>query len=431
MGCTSWSACNPSIPAVTPWNRGYGLTGSSLIKAMANWRFNTLINYSPFSAANAGINTTTCATYNSGDDHFLGLLPALQDYDIWQLHIVVEYWTGGLYKPPFWSACTTGLSEPEAGKAAVQKLINFDPVNRLGNRNGFLGLYISDEPIDSQTYNGLVPSFNKTRSFYDQNLGGLAYYVVGGPGGGGTADGHFSGWNQFMDSAGPDPYPTMGVLADDYAFLGNGTSPHQGRSYGWPRRVARQQFFSRPLITTVQLFYNGGVFPGLAFQRIQVTSALAAGSTGILWWQHGSSGGLSTRTESDYPVQESVNKVIADLMPILEQPISDLSDGPQGLGTLISSVSEAAIKCSSRAKGSRILLACANTTNTEKGVTITMAASIPARVVRAWDNSVITPSGAAFSDTFKGLLDTSAPENSVHLYLIDMQPAAMAMRSVW
>ncbi len=432
MGCGPAGTCTAASPMMTPWNRAQGLAGSTFIKTLADLGINTVIYYSQMSAGNPGINAT-CDAYSSSSDHINPWMVALQDYGMWHLHIAVEYWASASYRPPFWDTCTaSALTDGDKARAAVQALTNFlqAPATRIGNKGGFAGLYLSDEPSENaaSAYKNAAASFDKWRGYADQHLGGITYWVDGPPG---SATFSFDRWNLFSDTMGTDPYPYLGALPDDYIAGNMSAIPRHWRSVNWPRRSLESVFYSRPSLTTVQLFQASIYWPTESFQKIQVVGALASGTTGIFWWQHGTgnSSGMSVKTEAEYLIHQRVAKRISELLPILAEPILDLSDGPQGFGALVSSVSDPAVKCSSRQRGSQILLACANSANVSKAVTITMTAAIPGAVVRHWDGSAITPTGATFSDTFVGLQDATAPENSVHLYLIDLAPAALAIKT--
>lgn len=409
------------------WNRAMGLAGATVWKQMGNWGMNMTMRYGNWASARSGLSNSTCA-YDASVDYVSAYQTALQDLNMWNLQIANSYKSTS---PPLsWvSACLSGTEEQKV-RYFVNKYVTLMPAGE-----GFAGFYVADEPsiwgMDSwgnttQTVNTTYWKIDEHRSL---NAGGITFWATTTPGQTNVI------WNALVDTHGIDPYPVgSGAIPDDVAagvgYLAG--EKRQGRTWWWTHMLGASVFNSRPYWGVLQLFAVSGSYPALADSKIQAISALAAGVTGILWWQFGT-GGLDTRTQADYDNFDRVAKMIADLRPILTEPVKDLAgraDGTSDYGRVISSVSDAAIKCSSRQQGSRILLACANTTNTEKSVTISMASSIPGKVVRAWDNSVIEPSGAAFSDTFKGLLDATARGDSVHVYLIETQPAGMAIRSV-
>jgi hypothetical protein len=344
---------------------------------------------------------------------------------MWNLQIANQY--SSTAAPLSWvTACLSGTEE--------QKVRYFTNkyASLLPSQQGFAGFYLADEPaiwgVDSwgNATQTAARSYWKFDEYRSLNLGGLTFWATTIPGQTNVI------WNNLLDVHGIDPYPVgSGAIPDDSAagvgYLAG--QKRQARTWWWTHMQNASVFHARPTWAVLQLFVVSGSYPTLADSKIQAVSALAAGVTGILWWQFGT-GGLDTRAQADYDNFSRVAKMIADLKPILTEPVKDLAgrvDGVAEYGQLIASVSDPAIKCSSRQKGSRILLACANITNVEKSVTITLVTVPTGKVVRVWDGSYFAATGATFTETFKGLLDAVAPENAVHLYLIDLT-AAMGVR---
>jgi hypothetical protein len=411
------------------WDRRWSSSGATVWRQMANWGMNLTVRYGNWASATGGLSSSTC-TYTASADYASAYHAAIQDFNIWNLQIVNHY-ASGMAPISWWEAnCNAGQNNEQKVRYAVNKFASLKPQG-----DGFAGFYVADEPniwaADQwgNTFQTTNATFCKVDEHRSLNSGGVTFWATTTPGQANVL------WNALVDVHGADPYPVgVGAIPDDAAAgvgAGVGQKRH-GRTWWWTHMLGAGVFGARPYWAVLQLFTASSQYPTQADNKIQAVSALAAGATGILWWQFGASG-LNTRTQSDYDSFDRVAKMIAELSPVLVEPIRDLAgraDGESDYGRLISSVSDGAVKCSSRQKGSRILLACANTTNTGKSVTITMTSSISGKVVRGWDNSVIAPSGPQFSDTFKGLLDASAPQDSVHVYLIEMQPAAMAIRPV-
>jgi uncharacterized protein (TIGR03437 family) len=414
-------ACYVDDTPLTAGDTTYGLNGSSLINVMGRTRMNTIIRYGNFASADGGINPPNCTTYNPKNDDLTPWLTALQDVDAWHLQIVNHYYPGTIPMASNWwgGTCTASLETPEA---KVRWMINHVVSQKpIGNTAGFLGLYVADEPLNSDRAQGLAMTFAKVNEWNSLGFGGISYWASTQPAQ------PVRQWNNILDAHGTDPYPVgVGMNSDDVAIgVGTGQAKRHGRSYFWPRLMSDALFDSRPNWTVIQLFQSSNSFPTAADQKIQIVSALAAGSHGILWWQLAGAGGLSHRSPAEYLDFQNSSKVLGDLMYLLSEPIQDLSgrqDGEPEFGRLIASISDPDIRCSSRQQGTDILLACTNTTNTAKTVTIHMARPISAEVVLPWDGTKLALDAAGkpnrLTIEFKGLLDPAAPEKSVHLFLM-------------
>ena len=332
-------------------------------------------------------------------------LAAAQDYDIWYMHNVAHTvgvnggaWTNASYYP------RCHLVKRDDG-------IEFLTRSRPGSSNGLLGFHVSDEPSYMDRFQGLEHAFEAQRGAARASAGGLTEWSDGG-----VPTFAFDQWNNILDVIDPDPYPATAdalAVSDDIAFGVSGWNKH-GRSYSWPRRSGSAVFDSRPLWTTIQLWawyasygYATSTYPQPSDMKIQIVSAVAAGSTGLMWWHLGSgSRSLGDRAEDDYLRFRDAAKVVQSVLPILEEPIQDLAgrmDGRSEYGALIEWVSDPDIKCSSRKKGSQVLLACANTTNADKTVTIGLKDPIPGQVTLPWDGSYLEPEGSGFTAQFRGL----------------------------
>lgn len=415
--------------------QAYTVTARRRVESITDDTHLTVDAAFPENLAGVSWKRNLCTGFNSAYSNLLPWLQAEQDFDIWHLHITVSFHPLSASFPVWSKRCKLNHTQ------AIQKLLghNLGAAGALGKQPGWLGTYIADEPPPGDWTKGMAVSFDKARAAMDatdpasgKSFGAINYWVDGL-----MPVQTWNQWGNFMDASGPDPYPWgMGALGDDVAYgVGaGGGEPRAGRNYWWPRQVADGQFDSRPLWPTIQLFRVsvGWGLPSANERKQQIVSALAAGATGIFWWElAGATGFGCVANDSIYLGWQKDAKVIADLMPLLEEPVQDLAgrlDGESEYGRLIASVSDPAVKCVSRGNASKILLACANTTNVSKTVTIAATSPIPGTVVRAWDGSVIAPSGSSFSDTFTGLLDPGAPENSVHVYLWDREPAAMSIR---
>ena len=427
-------ACYEDDRPLTTGDTTFGSNGSSLINVMGRTRMNTIIRYGNFASANGGITPPNCTTYNSRDDNLTPWLTAIQDVDAWHLQIVNHYYPGTVPMAPGWwgATCTASLQTPEEKvRWMINRVVSQKPI---GNTDGFMGLYVADEPLNQNPSQGLAATFAKVNEWNSLGFGGISYWAST------AAAQPVRQWNNIVDAHGMDPYPVgVGMLSDDVAIgVGTGQAKRHGRSYFWPRLMSDALFDSRPNWTVIQLFQVGSSFPTLADQKIQIVSALAAGSHGILWWQLAGASGLSHRTPAEYQNFERSSKVIGDVMSMLSEPVQDLSgrqDGQAEFGRLIGSISDPDIKCSSRRQGASTLLACANTTNTAKSVTIQMAQPIRGEILLPWDGRKLAPNPSSgqnsFTLEFKGLLDPVVPEDSVQLLLmqsITLRDAA-ALRS--
>jgi hypothetical protein len=372
---------------------------------------------------------TSCSAYNPQLDYLSPYISAAAELDIWHLQITANFHRRDPNLPTWAKYCRID------GPKAVTKLLTHAP-DPLAGRAGWLGTYVADEPSPDHPAEGRLASFQRAQAAAQagentlgRSFGGINYWVDGVM--------PLQTWNQwanFMDAGGPDPYPVgFGPVADDVVY-GMPTGRLHGRSYWWPRRVADGQFDARPLWTTIQLFRATAAagLPRPADQKIQVVSALAAGSTGILWWTLVGNTGLgSVATPEYYTEWRRGAQVIAGLMPLLEQPIEDLAarlDGEPEYGRLIASVSDPAVRCSSRQSEGRILLACANTGSAAVTATITMRDPLPAAVHKPWDGSAVEPQVNAFTVSFSGLQDLDKPADSVQLFLIESRRSIVPAR---
>lgn len=351
-----------------------------------------------------------CATgggrYVSADDQLGAYITALRDYDIWHWQLSAGMVGAGA---PFWGNVNHSVRCHLVTAAdQIKWWYRFRP---LGTTDGFAGFYPADESTYFSADEGLEITFESHKSASEQNFGGVNFWADGV-----APSFPFDQWNQVVDAWGPDPYPNTGITnttVDDVGFGLDFWDKH-GRTFAWTRRDSAAAFDSRPILTIIQLFRwfaTGGLtystYPQLSGSKIQIGQSLAGGATGIFWWHTAATlGSLGLRKQEAYLAWRRTAKLIADYMPILEQPVQDFperEDGEADYGRIIASVSNASIKCSSRQRGDQILVACANTTNTDITATIQMVNTIPGRVYLPWDGSTIVPSGSAFTYTFKGV----------------------------
>lgn len=334
-------------------------------------------------------------------------LAAIQDYGMWYWHVVSNI--GGV-NSSFWTfAPWTHRCSLVTFEEHTRWLTRFRP---MGEVSGFLGYYTSDEPSYAETRFGVAPNYEFYKGHREANMGGMSFWVDG------VQPKHaWDQWNNFADSWQPDPYPAHGpgtangANPDDFAYGMTAWQKH-GRSWGWPRRSVGSGFEARPVHIAIQLFAWTGLrasYPNVSDSKIQAVSSIAAGAHGLLWWATSTSTGtgLAGRDASAYRAWRRVSKYVQGLLPILDQPIEDLAgreDGEAEYGRIIASVSDPAIKCSTRRRVDQRLLACANTTDEDKTVTITLVDPIDGVISVPWDDSTVTPSGATtFSHTFRGL----------------------------
>jgi hypothetical protein len=368
----------------------------------------------PFAAATGKSYTrSSCSRYNSRVDYLSPYLTAAERSGISHLQIVSNFHRRDPNLPTWARYCRL-----DAG-AAIRKMMTHAPTPVAG-RPGWLGLYVADEPSADSPTEGLAASYTKVDEARrtTPSFGGVNYWVDGW-----APVQTWNQWNNVMDASGPDPYPVgFGPLADDLVY-GIPSAPLHGRSYWWPRRVGAGQFEAKPLWTTIQLFRPpGSTLPSAADQKIQVISALAAGSTGIFWWTIVGNSGLGSVGTAEYYAQwHRGGRVIASLMPLLEQPVEDLAgrmDGSPDYGRIIASVSDPAVKCSSRQLGAQVLLACVNTTNRFIQAALTLKRRFSSSRL-AWDNTALPVAGNIVNLAFTGLQDAAAPQKSVHLIVLN------------
>jgi hypothetical protein len=361
---------------------------------------------------------STCSQYTSRLDYLSPYLTAAERYGISHMQIISNLHRRDANLPTWAKYCRV-----DAGQA-VSKLLTHAPTP-LPNRAGWLGLYVADEPSAESPTEGLAASFVKLQDLHQTNktngkaFGGVHYWVDGP-----APTLTWNQWNNIVDASGPDPYPVgFGPLADDVVY-GIYSAPLHGRSYWWPRRVADGIFDARPLWTTIQLFQavKAVGMPKPADQKIQLVSALAAGSTGILWWTMVGNTGLGSVGNAEYYEQwRRGGKVIASVMPVLEQPVADLTgrlDGEPEYGRVLSSVSDPAIKCSSRQLGTQALLACVNTTSSAVHAALKLRGTYTSgRLI--WEDTAVPVMRDGISLAFTGLNDPAAPHDAAHLIVLN------------
>lgn len=398
----------------------------------------TLENAFPANLSADTFKRNLCSGYNTSYSNLLPWAQAAYSFGIWHSHILASYHPKSPNAPTWTRVCATRT----VADMVDELLTHSHSGAHLGSENGCLGVYVADEPDPDSPTEGRALSFAKHRAAMDaidpdtsKTFGGINY----------TIDGlqpvlTANQWGNFMDASGPDPYPHgMGALADDVVY-GMTTGVKAGRAYWWPRRVANWMFDSRPTWNTIQLFRVtvGGGLPSAATQKIQLVSSLAAGAKGIIWWELAGTTAFGCRTDdAGYLDFQNQGKVIADMLPILSTPVQDLAermDGGSDYGAIIASVSNSNVKCASWEKDTRLLLACANVTGDDQlAVTITLTeAAMPSATgfaVELFDSEAIAISTRAFTDDFQDLQDASAPEDSVHLYLIETARAGSRRRA--
>jgi len=405
----------------------------------------TLENAFPANLSGDTFKRNLCAGYNSGYSNLLGWAEAAADFGIRHLHITVSYHAKDVNSAPTW----TRVCAKRTSASAVDELLTHSHDGTyLGSHEGWLGTYIADEPDPDGPIEGRALSFSKARAAMDaidpdtsKTFGGVNYWL----------DGLMpvmsaNQWGNFMDAAGTDPYPWWGTggvsscNADDKVYDMH-SGPKHARSYWWPRREQTWTFNSRPVWTTIQLFQPtvGDGIPPHSSRKIQLVSALAAGSTGIFWWTAIGASGMGCKADDDYYLGwQQDAKVIADVMPILATPIQDLTDrmdGEDELGRIIASVSDGDIHVASWQKGTRLLLALANTTgdDQEDVVFVLTEAAMPnatGTAVKLFDGGTVAITDArTFTLTFQGLQDVVTPEGAVYLLEVETQPAGSRRRA--
>ena len=248
-----------------------GFDGLSTLDNYADTRSNTVIYFSPFSAANPGLP-------DKAKDQINPWAEALRSRGAMHLQIVNNYHDSSKYRP-YWAA---RMTDDEVWRAIGTKITD----------DGLMGYYAADEP-DLFGHPSVSEVFRQYQSLKDANKGSITLQVFSKPA-------PIYAWRDTGDVFSVDIYPLgSGPLIDDH-LAGDITGPYFARADFWTEEAVKAVKESRPVWAVLQLWTQGGRFPVYEDMKKMAWKSIISGARGLLWWGFVSASGMESRWYGPY-----------------------------------------------------------------------------------------------------------------------------------